>query len=691
MGSGNAWYAGRCAKRHDIIANVEVLAQSNANGWVRVDNAKRLFPRTGEVEVRGQDMLSLRPGEWVLFQIGQQLRGRWKAGQHRRLNRFVDLSDAGSIEDIRRRLFIYGLETTEQPGSWTVRIREKEVLHVELVRRADALFVPHAAKLPAYAYDAAAVLQMPCGTGYTALYDRPNEAPQLAVYDWLPDDQYLSRVVRSLAAVDDPRVPEILVWLKANVDEATGRLSDNSTDLAAAHEAQRSGELARRLASDRDLLRAYAKTLRSDPKIVSLLAAEVESIAEQERYALRQKAAEQLESEIAERRAAGLLKADLDLATYAQERRAELDKTQVALEAAAEDAMAVRQREIDIAFEEHQTRIRDEMAELVRQCEALAATNSTIETDIESNRTELAALLQTKSATSTDVDRSSFSTIELPGRRPLRGVALAWPERGQPVRVNEIKRHIAACALLTPNGAALMEHFVALTLAGDVPVLVGSQVNDFLTVAETLLSSGASARIVADPTIIAFEDLWVRAGTCCDTALTQGLALAGGEYSTTVLGIIEQAERSGARFWMPALVDRSRRGGFPRRFLLCATLVDMSCEEAAAVRSLCVCLDAESVIVEGAAAIAAATLRAADRRELDPGDRPVDVLEGLRATATVAAHLSVGASLRAARAAVESAQVSGADASTQLALTSRFARDRGDDVPSLTRRRSSDA
>lgn len=109
-----------------------------------------------------------------------------------------------------------------------------------------------------------------------------------------------------------------------------------------------------------------------------------------------------------------------------------------------------------------------------------------------------------------------------------------------------MQKAISDCILLTAEGKERMAHFIALMLAGETPVLHGPQTHDFLLTAESLLSSGRSVRLEADPTIITFEDLWLRAGTQLPTALTFGLELARSKEATTVLAVIERAECSGA-------------------------------------------------------------------------------------------------------------------------------------------------
>ncbi|MBQ4797291.1 hypothetical protein F9U41_25095, partial [Pectobacterium versatile] len=74
----------------------------------------------------------------------------------------------------------------------------------------------------------------------------------------------------------------------------------------------------------------------------------------------------------------------------------------------------------------------------------------------------------------------------------------------------------------TPDGKSLMEQFLALMLAGECPLLYGSETQDFLVIAESLISSGRSIRQIADPTTITYEDLWVRAGNHLATPLYQG-------------------------------------------------------------------------------------------------------------------------------------------------------------------------
>ncbi|MCY0856858.1 hypothetical protein [Cupriavidus sp. D39] len=692
------WYAGRCVRRHDVIAHIEIISRRTEDGWALVENAQKLFPRSGEVEVRGVDTRSLRSGEWVALQIASRERmgrGLWKAARHRRLAHFADLSHLGSLDDARKVLAIDGLQTSEPSGAWIIRIRDSEVVQMDLVRYGEGgLIASSTSKVLAYVFDPTAVVQMPNGVARVALYDLGQDASPSTAYDWSPEDNYVARIVRSLAGAHDPRIADVIAWLERHADEVTGRLSLNGADLAAAYEALRSGELAKRLAADQELLRAFAIALGSAPKIKGLIEAEIAMIAAEERGAIRACAQLELAEEIQDSRRERLSALDAELRTREDEARTELERLLAAQLAAVDETLAERREkgsaEINRSIGLQRAALDSTVAELTQVRDTLAEEVRELEPMVRELSTELASLRESEAEAAVNLDRllaAATTTGALPkGNSAESLVPIPAPSRSRIVAASDMWQAIRRCALLTDAGRTLMEQFLALTLAGDVPILTGPEVADFLLIAESMLSSGASARLVADPTVLSFEDLWMRAGLGVLTPLGQALKLTGGDNPVTLVAVIEKAEQSGSRFWFPALADRARRGGLPRRLLICTTVEDETCEEAKVLLSQGVSLDMRSVINEGAAAIAALALSESEHREFDPGEWMTDVTEGMRATATIADRLDIARGIRAARAAAEASRLAPVDESQahSLAIANLFVKKSAGDRPALS-------
>lgn len=219
-----------------------------------------------------------------------------------------------------------------------------------------------------------------------------------------------------------------------------------------------------------------------------------------------------------------------------------------------------------------------------------------------------------------------------------------------------------------------MGRFVVLALAGETPVLFGPEKDDFLEIATALLAGGRASRLHADPTMVAFDDLWIRPGTMTPTVLREAAEAAlggrdgGASPPATALVVVAGADRSGARFWHPALVDCARRGRLPRRLLVCVTVDDPGSEEAEALPPGSL-FNTAGVTAEGASSVAPVLLAGprAVRRELDPGERPDDLAAAVPLIGSVAGRLSSIEATRLARIYVEASRMMPEDQAEALA------------------------
>ncbi|MGY1920056.1 hypothetical protein ACW9IF_14195 [Pseudomonas tolaasii] len=680
MATITPWYAGRCVRRNDTIAHIEVVARKTDEGWALVDTPRRLFPKMGEVEMRGADSPPLRQGEWIAFQVvPSDRKGQWRATRTHRLYAYYDLQNAQSLEDVRRILTIEGLPAHNVPGTWMVRTPDEQIIQVELAGSGEnTLVLSKTTALPGYSFDLNAVVSIPTGTTDEMLYELEPDSKASHIYDWSPEKGYIERVVRWISGANSGQMTQVATWLQQHADEKTSNVAVNPNDLLAVQHALRSGELAKRLMADQSTLRKLAEALASDSKIADLVEREMKAILEEERNSIRVQLETQLTEETNSKRSLRKAEIDEELKTYAASMRTELaqqiERNQLEGEAALAEYHSTKKAEVEQVLGQQLASLEEKKAVLERtwsdlsqrrisltseleELEAQAANLRMSVTDLEVQKAQEIVQLEVLKAAATSERRGFTSTAVVPLTRPESAKVWTCSEAGQIIK---------DCPLLTSEGKKLMEQFLALVLAGETPLLIGPDVSDFLLIAESLIASGRSARLEADPTVLTFEDLWVRAGTGLPTSLSQGLALASAADPCSILAVIEHVERSGARYWMPALTDRARRGDLPRRFFLCATVEDADCEEAEALRARQIWLPINDAIAKDTAAVAPLWLSSRHLRELDPGECPIENIEsGLHVAQQLANRLGLVNTLRTVRAATEIAAFHTGKSSTE--------------------------
>lgn len=663
MAANLAWYAGQCVKRHDVIMTVKVIALRSSAGWELLKSPQKLFPKAGEVEVRSLNPSGYHQNDWVSFQVAhKEARGKWKASTYRNLMPFLDLKETGGLDELRKLLTEDGVDSSPHVGTSVIRYCEHRIITLNLTRSEDNRYrmVPDGS-FYIYPYDPECLNHIPTDAGMVFLYELRRGIECIEELDWSPDEGYIKRIVRAMAGAHDPDAEAVIGWLKRHADFTTGQVGTSPEDIFAARQAARSGELAKRLLEERDLLRKLNDSLLSDARMLSYLEKETQAIAELERETIRASLFNELEQEIKFLREGRLSEIRAESEALETARREAL-KDQLEQDAktnviAIEELVTARQSEMEVELEFRRIELERGIDELASQHQMLIEQLDTIKSQIKTD-SQFMAELQVKEALAVSEIKQlkeEAASIQVPKSIQLESVLRFNPPQTVPVHsIEDMQQAIENCILLTPKGKERMTQFLVLILAGETPVLLGSEAQDFLLIAEGLLSSGRSVRLEADPTIITFEDLWLRAGTQLPTSLTHGLEIASrNEEPTTILAVIERAERSGARFWLPALADRIRRGELPRRFFICVTIEDENCEEAQAIRSQTAWLQLFGTIAPTASALVPIALAPSNMRQLDPGERPLDLVPAMAMVAPFANKLTLVNGLRLARVAIE--------------------------------------
>lgn len=671
MASHLAWYAGQCVRRNDVTVAVKVIAIRSADEWTLVDNPQRLFPKVGEVEGRVKKATALRPNDWLSFQVALKgPRGRLGMNTYQHLLRYVDLQHLGDEAALRQALTVEGIEGVLQGGLCMIRTGEERLMLVYLQRGTDGRYLAAIDEpLQIFALDAACLHSIPTEEGPITFYEMKQVEP-IEVLDWTPDAGYLKCLVRTIARSQDAETETVIAWVKRHADEMTQRIGMHDDDRIAARHAARTGELVKRLLADQAVAKDITDALLADDRMLDRLEAAILAVGEQERASIRDDLTRVLEQDIAAQREERLAALAQDLAaeeaterkalqarleTRSTARLAEMEAELVAQQAQKEAALAA---ELDTRRREEQ-RALDEIKAIRLQLQAEA---DALQAQVDAAQGTLEMLNSQHEAAAEALERlqQQAAHLELPKSVRLEACFIRAHQLDVPVLdMAGLRQAIEECRLLSHRGRHCMTQFVAMLLAGEMPVLQGPQTEDFLLVAEALLAAGCSMRLQADPTVITFEDLWVRAGTQLPTALTHGLEKASGKGAQTVLAVIEEADQSGARFWLPALADRTRRGDLPRRLLVCATVNDVESDEAQAIADKTPWLDISDVMDPAAAAMAPMLLGPDHVRQLDPGERPADLSQALAAVAPLAGRISMAQSMRLARTVTEWGRLSG--------------------------------
>lgn len=624
------WYIGQYDRRN-YQSYFKVVAQETLDGWRVIDNPRKKFPRTGEVEFNGTDILQFRPQEWAAFQVGPGPRNKTQAKHTRRIYPYYDLSSGLSLLEARRRLSFDGITADGEPGLWAIRFGPDGFILANLAEsKSGCLMLSRNQSVYEYAFNENGVINVSdtseCGK---AFYMPDTDASPARVHDWTPDKQYIENVIQLLSCACS--TTELASWLRVHSDEKSGKLNSGVNDLLATAQSLRSGELAKKLEDEDCLARQLTESLLSDGRIADLLERQIQRIAEEEQATLRAEQKKALEDEFSAERQQRRDVLDAEMATFLATQKNEIEHQIAQLRQSDEEKLQAdfteKQAKIELTLKHEKLRLereidrlKDVITDLCAQNEHQRQTLVSLTSEREALVASLADVKEHSAQAQAQLGHMNAAIAEKARRMAYSAIPeVRLPTEAKIVSCNEFGGCVRGNKLLTPDGKRLMVQFLALMLAGECPLLSGPETQDFLAIAESLISSGRSIRQIADPTMISCEDLWVRAGNNMATPLYQGLLLSEASRPRTILAIIERVECSAARFWLPALKDRLHSGDLPRRFLICGTIENEDCEEAEKIKEQHLHLRMENVIIRNAIALSPLHLSLENHSELDPG------------------------------------------------------------------------
>lgn len=669
------WYAGRFKGRRGNRGTVEVLAIETESGWKRIPKPKQLFPKAGEADLPGNKITSFSPGEWLAFQVGtsQKSKGVYRITECRSLPRFVERLDIGSVERAIAMFSGEGWREQSAPGHWAVRVNNDQIIVIKLILDNDgALRISKTAhqNIATHSFEPIGPIPEPGTEGLREFYDLVSTPPALDSYRWSSDADHITRVIKSLAGATDQRLSDIITWLELHTDEAGRTISATGADPEFAKEALRSGQLAARLSADQNIMKAYLAAVSTDESVSKLIQSAANAIAEDERPIIRANLKREITQEL-------LSEKELSQKAFAQELR---DVQKNGLET-IQAKLSSRLKEIEVELKSresrgiadleakvsrHKTKLESDIEALKKKREQLSDEEKSLDRQREFIKKDLISLTQRRQELSSDIDRMASALTALSsanqGARPIVQQKKNSPmiKRGSTLPIQALATEIDNCKLLSANGKSLLGQFLVLMLAGELPILTGPDVNDFLKIAECLVSSGFSIRLEADPTIISVEDLWLSPGSGKETALMNAVSAADGEQGFTTLAIITNIEQSGGRFWYPALLNQLQQGFLPRRLLICATISDAETKESKAIGLDGCVLKISNVIEPGSSLLAPALLGAGAKSynfELDPGEWLSDLSAGAGLLLDMNLDTGVFDTLRASRICLEANRV----------------------------------
>jgi hypothetical protein len=672
-------YFGVCTRLRDGTACVEVRGQFDGSAVRDLSQSSRnLFPPHGEVELRPGPTQPVHRGDWIAF--GAESHGppghlKYRAVYVCNLPLLEDLTAIGDPEAIRRLLVEEGL--AESAAGWRyLRIGECEMVRVTIAQDPDGFWrasaEPDVSRLPIFECRPELCIPANDGAKPVTLLDARLPFRQIGTTNWSSDADVLRKIIaamRDKTDADDTARRQFADALSRYADqlEPNAPAADRGFDPFAARRILRFHRIASVLRERQEVLQEYLDFLKSDPEVKALIdgqiAAAVEQQAAAQRDALREVRELELDREIGELRAKRQFELEKSIGELGTEMMSDLEKRADARSAEIDRHIAELEKqglaELEASLGARRASMQDEVRTLEERRSALASETAGLQKTRDALGTEIRGLTEEQNrateiverwtsvaaALGTAADSFAVTRTSVPAPEPATGPS---PQR---LRASDLEQAVAACSLLTDAGKEMLTRLVALMVAGEIPLLHGGECEDFIEIARSLVSGGRLARLEADPTIISFDDLWIRPGTQVATPLRLAAADAAGEAPRNSLCMISRADLSGARFWYPALADRSGRGQLPPGLLICATLDDPESEESSAFAKSAILLEAKDLIAPKAATVAPAMLAGPRAKlfDLEVVARPTDLTGAVAPLASMGITLGIRDAERVAR------------------------------------------
>jgi hypothetical protein len=575
---------GTCTRTQNASSFVEVKAQSVDGTIIDVSSTSHnLFGNSGEIEVRSARP-AIKQGDWVLARPvldGPPKRQRYVAATGKRLLPFEDLSSLYAPEAARRLL----VETGRQDGfvgDKIFRISLSDIIEVRMALSADGrsrISLPEdLTALPVWSFLGGRHVRVPTQSGIIDLFARNSGSSQSGFVNWCSDVAFVRQVIGSFAdgGATDDILKRAAEFLAAHSEALERKLSKTELlDPRIGQEIMRARKLAELLKSQDDMLKDFLGVLQGDPEIKKQLDDQIEEFAkatvEAQREVLLRDMTASFEREFEERRRHNEAELNETLRDLETTTLADMEARVSSAEQASLSAIAAKRSDLEeaVAFLN---------AEYAAVSERAAVEEQRISQAQESLQALDAVLMERKE----EVDRlvRIQALIDSSQSRPERRKAFvprprhaATPAQG--IALEQVPEWVASCELLSPDGKSKFLRVVASICAGGMPVLTGRPTDDFVEVLAALLGDGSFVSFDCDPTVISFDDLWMRPGTGSPTVL--GEALEECEDAANIrFCVIRNIDRSAAQVWIKTLSDKLRRREIPPNMLLCLTLADAS-------------------------------------------------------------------------------------------------------------------
>ncbi|TBV00003.1 hypothetical protein DNJ95_02230 [Stutzerimonas kirkiae] len=661
-------FVGHFVRWQGPYGSIAVVGQLNQDGLEAIANSKRLFPRDGLVEIQGVNQHGdFHPGDWVEFDVVKNTRYRapaYKALHLKRLPRFVVLPES-TLSMYRDLLTREGWSGDARPGFWAFHLAGDTVIVVELEAGKDGrlrVSRTSAREVKRYHYAHERVIHVNSGVRSDEVFIASIDS-EMASLDWSDDVDHIARVVNSLAGMNDPKVSEIIRWLELHQEVITDRVSAASDGREPVIDTLRSAALANRLRADYKLMEVYLTAVLHDEAVRDVVAAYVREGHGAERAKLRSELSVEIASEKARRLAQLLAELEVERTEGISRIEQELEKYEAAGLSECdvrlkdtERAVSSRIQALEASVSERSDQLERQIAEQVQTLMDIKAEVAGVEVEREELRAEAENAQTQLTDVKGEVDRllaiaEQLGPTMISAPQPAVsniGIGRTFPNLpkvGTAVKGQLITRQV----MLSDKGRELLQSLAVMLLSGELPILVGGDATDLLRVAESIICPGRFVSIEADPTLISLDDLWARPGSGVPTLLAAAAEAA--KDGGAILVVIRGVERSGARFWMPALSEVLRSGGLPRGLFVCCTIHEPEHDELRVLRGSVPWLEITNVFSPGAA-LAGLSLLVPPRIELemlDPGEMPMDLSEASSLVLELGENLSLDIAMRSAR------------------------------------------